>query len=377
MSRKINIASVQMDAAPAPTATRLARAGQLVGRAAAGGAQLIVLPEVFNTGYTYSETNYARAEPPGGPTLTWMKETAAKYDIHLAGTFLLLSGEDIYNSMFIVAPDGRTWRYDKHYPWFYERAYFREGHDITIADTELGRFGMMVCWDQAHPELWARYAGRVDLMVICSSPPRFDNPVVVFPDGEQIDAAEAGPFWRLIKDHPNTPEMFGEQLRKQAANLSVPVVNAAGAGIFCSTVPLPRLSLLGFLLTRPDLWNRLNQARATHLTTAGYYNETFVADAEGNVLAHVPEGEDYVIAEVTLAGEMPYPRRPQPRAGIAFPAYLMGDYMTALMVPVYRQGIRAAYGPQMAYNTRVWFIAAMGMLLAGYLLGRVGGRRQP
>ena len=77
MSRKIVVAAVQMDATPAPLTDRLERAEQLIGGAHKSGAQLVVLPELFNTGYEYSEYNYKLAERENGPTLTWMKKQGA------------------------------------------------------------------------------------------------------------------------------------------------------------------------------------------------------------------------------------------------------------------------------------------------------------
>ncbi|MDY7042359.1 MAG: nitrilase-related carbon-nitrogen hydrolase, partial [Chloroflexota bacterium] len=85
MSRTIKVAAVQMDANPTPTADRLARAHRLVVRAAQAGAQLVVLPELFNTGYAYTHENHLLAEPLDGPTATWIKETAAGLKVHLAG----------------------------------------------------------------------------------------------------------------------------------------------------------------------------------------------------------------------------------------------------------------------------------------------------
>ena len=62
---------------------RLARATHLIEQAAAAGAQLVVLPELFNLGYEYSDRNHARAEAADGPTLTWMRQSAARLGIHV------------------------------------------------------------------------------------------------------------------------------------------------------------------------------------------------------------------------------------------------------------------------------------------------------
>ncbi len=77
MPRKIKVAAVQMDAQCTPAPERLARAERLVAEAAAAGADLVALPEIFNTGYCYSDENYQRAEPLGGKTVAWMQMTAA------------------------------------------------------------------------------------------------------------------------------------------------------------------------------------------------------------------------------------------------------------------------------------------------------------
>ena len=78
MRRDVRIAAIQMDASPAQAEERLERAERLVVEAAGAGAQLIVLPELFNTGYDYAESNYCRAELPDGPTVVWLRATASR-----------------------------------------------------------------------------------------------------------------------------------------------------------------------------------------------------------------------------------------------------------------------------------------------------------
>lgn len=114
-----------MDAAPANLEARLERAQSLISRAVTKGAQLVVLPELFNSGYEYFLQNYQLAESLDGKTVSWMKRTTREKGIYLAGSLLLREANGIYNSMLLVALDGSLWRYDKPYPWAFERAYFR------------------------------------------------------------------------------------------------------------------------------------------------------------------------------------------------------------------------------------------------------------
>jgi predicted amidohydrolase len=374
MTRHIKIAAVQMEGTPQPTAERLRRAEALVAEAAEGGAQLVVLPEVFNTGYHYSDSNLDCAEPIDGPTVTWMKATTAKYQVHLAGTIFLLDHVDIYNAMLLVAPDGQTWRYDKVYPWGWERAYNRDGHGPMIADTTLGKLGMLICWDSAHPELWHQYAGQVDAMVVCSSPPQMPHLAVTFPGGEQLS-----PDANLVTREAGRggDDIFGKLLRAQAANLGVPVVNTTHTGRFVTHVPAAAPVLAMFLATQPQLWHYIKQAEQVQLES-DYYNETYVADAWGTVLAQVPaEQEGWVLAEVELADTPPQPAGPQPKFGISPMSYVFSDVLIpAMMVPLYRAGVRRVYGGRMApwsAQTRYWLLALVLTGVLGYLGGLMDG----
>jgi predicted amidohydrolase len=240
--------------------------------------------------------------------------------------------------MLLVAPDSRLWRYDKHYPWVWERVYFRAGRSITVAETDLGRLGLMICWDAAHPEWWARYAGKVDAMVIASCPPAVHDMTFVFPDGQRVRSGEAGPVTRNIKQ--TSSEIFGVRLRCQATHLGVPVVNTTGAGRFSTTIPMPRFSFALLTMMKPLLWRHLAHAKDIRVE-AGYFNETYVADASGRVLAHVPlEQEGYIIAQVALVDSLPRPKGKQPPFGIHPAAYLFDVMANVILAPVYRQRMR-------------------------------------
>jgi predicted amidohydrolase len=335
MSGKIKVAVVQMIAKPAPVAERLARAENLIAQAAQAGAQLVVLPEVFNTGYEYSDENYRLAEPLDGQTATWMKKVTAQYSIHLAGTFLRSQQGDIYNTCLLVAPDNRTWHYDKRYPWMWERAYFRPGSGITIANTDLGKIGMVICWDVAHPQLWQEYAGKVELMLASSCPPAAQNMTLIFPDGRRIEFSKLGSVIKLIKR--NSDKTFGAHLRKQASNLNVPVAHTTGTGLFHSKLPRPRISLASFLMSTPHLWKYLSQAEHVFVES-GYFNETYIADATGNVLTRVPpEVESFALAEIEIPVTPPQPRGKQPAFGISTLSYWSDAFATWAVSSIYHK----------------------------------------
>jgi predicted amidohydrolase len=313
-----------MNASPTPLLERLERAENLVDSAAGQGAELLLLPELFNTGYAYSERNFEQAEPLDGITASWMRKMALQKKVHLAGSFLRRSGKDIYNTLLLVSPNGQNWIYDKHYPWMWERAYFRPGQGIQVAETALGRIGMLICWDVAHETLWRQYASRVDLMLVSSCPPAVHDLSLVLPDGQRIPNARLGPFMR--KAGWNADQTFGALLRRQSAWLGVPVVQAAGTGLFRSPFPRPRLSMLTLALSCPPILKLIPHADQI-LFEAGYYDESYIAAASGEVLSRVPPGaEGFAISDVEIQAAPSQSPDSQPRFGLSATAYLLDAF---------------------------------------------------
>src|SRR5258708_402638 len=371
MTRTLKIAAVQMDATPAPVIERLGRAAELVAEAAASGAQVLVLPELFNIGYEYDPRNYALAEAIDGKTITWMRAQAKQRQIHLLGTLLLRDGEEVYNAAFLIAPDGYMWRYDKRYPFMWEHAYFREGHAPNIAETALGKLGMMICWDAAHPELWEHYAGKVDAILIASCPPKMSSADLVFPDGLRVNMHDLGFLSQQIyTDEEHFP---GRDMDEHAAWMGVPVVHSVGSGTFRSKMPRPRFSVGAYVMQRPDLWKYLTKASEVHIE-AGFDHQTKIINATGMVVARVEhDGDAYTLAEVPLADKFPQPSRPQPNMRTSPFAYFASDRVAArLLAASYRLGVRrlsAAEAKQEIAQKRQ--SAMLLALISGLILGLV------
>lgn len=379
MSRTLKIAAVQMDHAPAPLDSRLARAADLIAEAAGSGAQLVVLPEVFNTGYKYHDANYTAAETSDGPTVRWMKAQSTQHGLHLAGSLLLRDGQEIYNSLLLVAPDGRTWRYDKNYPWAWERAYFREGRGTVIADTDLGKLGLMICWDYAHRDLWRQYAGRVDALVIASSPPRAEDLTLVLPDGTRISPAEVSRMATTVRD---TDMPFGQDLDALVAWLGVPAVNTVQTGHFRSHIPGAAFTVGGLAtLMRPDMLGAVLKAPGEIEMETDFYLQAKIIDANGQPVARVTEpGDGLTLAEVELADTPPQPRASLPRSSMTFPIYFISDWFVPnATVLLYRRKLRQYFGPHMAPVDQRTRITAAGLGAAAVVGGFVGwllGRRR-
>ncbi len=377
MSRTLKVAAVQMDSRPAPLDERLHRTGCLVDEAADAGAQLVVLPELFNSGYEFDDRNFALAEPIDGETVAWMKATAQRRGVHLVGSLLLRDQEDVYNAALLVAPDGRLWRYNKNYPFLWERTYFREGRDIAIADTDLGKLGMLICWDSAHADMWERYAGKVDAMIVVSCPPKLSSADLVFPDGLRLNIRSLG---SLMKTIYTDEEYFpGADMDDHAAWLGIPVIHTSGGGAFRSRLPLPALSVGAYLLARPDLWGRLQQASEVVLE-AGYDPQTKIVDANGDVASRVQAaGDGWTMAEVPLAETPPHPRHLQPRMRTPSLAYFFADvFGAAMVIPLYRRGVRRQWGEHMAPTdprSQLWLALLLFTAVAAWMLG--GSARRP
>ena len=335
-SRTVMLAAIQLTATPAPLIERLVQAAHWIEQAAQAGAQLLILPELFNLGYAYADENYARAEHLDGETVRWLKAQAVRHHVHLAGTLLLREDGEIFNALLLIAPDGQVWRYDKQYPWGWERAYFRGRSAITIARTALGDIGLLVCWDVAHPALWARYAGQVDLLVVCSCPPDVSNPQFHLPDGKTLTFDDLGPLVKTMKD--GGWRVFGENIERCAAWLGVPVAVSAACGAIDTALPDGRGSLAALLPLAPQLIKHWPQADRWRLTCA-LINATKIVDATGAQLSAVTDQtEGYALAQITLPAAKPHPIGPVPRRPAAWLTYLASDVvLPAVMSRYYRQ----------------------------------------
>ena len=124
---------------------------QLAEEAVHDGANLIVLPELANTGYTF-ETRaeaYAHAETlDEGPSIKTWRAFAREHQVYLVAGFAERDGLKLYDSAVLFGPDGLLGHYRKAHLWNQEKLWFSPGDlGFPVFETPIGRIGLMICWD--------------------------------------------------------------------------------------------------------------------------------------------------------------------------------------------------------------------------------------
>ncbi|WP_020657895.1 nitrilase family protein [Amycolatopsis benzoatilytica] len=162
----------------------LARTLELVTEAADRGANLVVLPELVNTGYSFAtrEEAYAHAEDLSGPTVQAWTALARDRGLHLVGGIAEVDGVRLFDTSVLIGPDGLIGHYRKTHLWNHEKLIFTPGdRGFPVFDTRIGRIGLLICWDIWFPEV-ARLLAVQGADVVCSTnnwvwtpPPLFDD----------------------------------------------------------------------------------------------------------------------------------------------------------------------------------------------------------
>lgn len=156
-----------------PEANRASLAGQLADALAGPGrTDLVVLPEMFTTGFSMEAA--AQAEPGEGRTLAWLREQAARYDAVVTGSVLLTEGGRYYNRLLWVRPDGSYSAYNKRHLFRLagEHEVYTAGTARLLEEWRGWRILPLVCYDLRFP-VWSRNtpAAPYDLLLYVANWP--------------------------------------------------------------------------------------------------------------------------------------------------------------------------------------------------------------
>ena len=148
-----NFAVAQWHSVVGDIEANLDRAAILIAAAAAQGADVVVVPELFSTGYSFSLNVEEMAQPVPGPTSDCIAGLAAKHNVYIFGTILERDGDQVHNCGLFCSPDeGFVAKYRKVHLFGDEKNSCAPGNEVVVVDTRVGRLGLSICYDLCFPE---------------------------------------------------------------------------------------------------------------------------------------------------------------------------------------------------------------------------------
>ena len=262
--RNVKIAAIQMCCSKTRE-ENINQADKLVREAASSGAQIIILPELFETQYFCQERNYdyykLATKTEDNPAIKHFSQVAKELKIVLPISFFEKSGNTAFNTVAIIDSDGtilgtyrKTHIPDDHY--YQEKFYFSPGDTgFKVWETAYGTIGVGICWDQWFPEA----ARSMALM---------GAELLIYPTAigsEPILECDSMPHWRRV--------MQGHS----AANI-MPVIAANRVGIE-TVIP-----------------SEANGGQSSSLT---FYGSSFITNETGEIIAEADrESERLIISEI-------------------------------------------------------------------------------
>ncbi len=152
------VAGIQHDIVWERPAENFARLEPMIERAASDGARLVVLTEMYATGFSMKTDR--TAEPVDGPSARFLAEQARAHGVWVCASVpeRVTAGAHPFNQLVLAAPDGSTRRYAKIHPFTYgrEHEHYDAGTDFLTVDIEGTRCSFFVCYDlRFADEFWA------------------------------------------------------------------------------------------------------------------------------------------------------------------------------------------------------------------------------
>jgi beta-ureidopropionase len=195
----------------------------LIAKAAAEGAQVTCLQEIFHGPYFPAEQDpkwYATAEPDDGPIVTRMRQVARDHNMVLVVPFFEEAQVGVYyNTAVVIERDGTVLgKYRKSHipqvgPCFWEKFYFKPGNlGYPAFDTSIGRVGLIICYDRHFPEI-ARQLGLKGVELVFNPSATVESLSRYLWELEQPAHAVANGFWiaainRVGVEEPLNPNRF-------------------------------------------------------------------------------------------------------------------------------------------------------------------------
>ena len=178
----VAVAALQIGRTTGDKEANIATAIAALRLAAAGGAKILALPELFSTEYfcqVYDPRFFAYAEPIPGPTTDRLATVTRELGVTVvAPIFEIDPDRQVYfNSAAVIGPDGLIGRYRKRHipniPNALEKSYFAPGNvGYPVFETPHARIGVVICYDRHFPECYRHLAlGGAQIIFTCANTP--------------------------------------------------------------------------------------------------------------------------------------------------------------------------------------------------------------
>ncbi|MDT0295229.1 nitrilase family protein [Mesonia ostreae] len=131
---------------------------------------LIILPEMFSTGFTMEPSPVAEKE--SGKAVQWMIKMATSKEIALTGSLVIEENGNYYNRLFFIFPDGNYTTYDKKHLFSLakEHANYSAGSEKISIDYKGFKICPLICYDLRFP-VWARNVEEYDVLIFVANWP--------------------------------------------------------------------------------------------------------------------------------------------------------------------------------------------------------------
>lgn len=155
---KVTVACLQFEPQVGSTDRNVSAGLALINEAADQGADLIVLPELSDSGYVFETRQEAYSlsgtAQSSAALLAWATVAKAR-GLHIVGGFCERDGNALYNSAAVIGPDGLVGVYRKTHLWGAENLFFERGNlGFPVFTTPIGRIAALICYDGWFPEAW-------------------------------------------------------------------------------------------------------------------------------------------------------------------------------------------------------------------------------
>lgn len=166
--RDLTVTLIQTELQWESPADNRAHFEQLI-RAQAALGDVVVLPEMFTTGFSMNAL--ANAEPAGGATYRWLQALASELDVAITGSVAIECGGVVYNRLLFATPDGVR-HYDKRHLFRMagEHKRYAPGSDRVVVYWRDWRIKLEVCYDLRFP-VFSRNQGDYDALVYVANWP--------------------------------------------------------------------------------------------------------------------------------------------------------------------------------------------------------------